>query len=83
VTRHGQFWRLSVADDGPGIPDDERMVLNRATETSLEHGSGLGLWLAKWLVDASGGGLTFAVDDGTVARVDILDEARSQSETDG
>lgn len=76
VTRHGQFWRLSVADDGPGIPDDERMVLNRAVETSLEHGSGLGLWLAKWVVDASGGALTFAVDDGTDARVELFDGDR-------
>jgi len=76
VTRHGQFWRLAVADDGPGLPDDERMVLNRAVETSLEHGSGLGLWLAEWVVDASGGALTFAVDDGTVARVDLFDGDR-------
>jgi signal transduction histidine kinase len=76
VTRHGQFWRLSVADDGPGIPDDERMVLNRAVETSLEHGSGLGLWLAKWVVDASGGALTFAVDDGTDARIELFDGDR-------
>jgi signal transduction histidine kinase len=77
VTRHGQFQRLAVDDDGPGIPNDERMVLNRATETSLEHGSGLGLWLTKWLVDASGGALTFAVDDGTIARIDLFDGDRA------
>jgi signal transduction histidine kinase len=33
-----------VADDGPGIPDDERTVIAGETEiTQLKHGSGLGL----------------------------------------
>lgn len=80
VERVGQFLRLRVTDDGPGLPDDERMVLNRAVETSLDHGSGLGLWLARWLVDAAGGALTFAVDGGTTARVDLFDGDRIVSE---
>lgn len=80
VERVGQFLRLRVIDDGPGLPDNERMVLNRAVETSLEHGSGLGLWLTKWLVDASGGAVTFAVDDGTTARVDLFDGDRMDAE---
>lgn len=80
VERVGQFLRLRVTDDGPGLPDDERMVLNRAVETSLEHGSGVGLWLTKWLVDASGGAVTFAVDDGTTARVDLFDGDRMDAD---
>jgi signal transduction histidine kinase len=50
---------LSVADRGPGIPEQERNVLTKGRETSLEHGSGLGLWLVYWVVDRSGGTLRF------------------------
>jgi signal transduction histidine kinase len=50
---------LSVADDGPGIPEQERNVLTKGRETALEHGSGLGLWLVYWVVDKSGGTLHF------------------------
>ncbi|MEZ3114693.1 sensor histidine kinase [Halobaculum sp. MBLA0147] len=50
---------LSVADGGPGIPEQERNVLTKGRETSLEHGSGLGLWLVYWVVDRSGGDLRF------------------------
>lgn len=38
-------------------------------ETSLEHGSGLGFWFVYWVVTAVGGEFTFAVDEGTTARV--------------
>jgi signal transduction histidine kinase len=50
---------VSVADGGPGIPEQERNVLTKGRETSLEHGSGLGLWLVYWVVDRSGGRLRF------------------------
>jgi signal transduction histidine kinase len=50
---------VSVADGGPGIPEQERNVLSEGRETSLEHGSGLGLWLVYWVVDRSGGRLRF------------------------
>jgi len=39
---------LSVADDGPGIDPAEYEVLAHGTETPLEHGSGIGLWIVKW-----------------------------------
>ncbi|WP_265112004.1 sensor histidine kinase [Halosolutus halophilus] len=48
---------LRVSDDGPGIPGHERQVLETGRETALEHTSGLGLWLVKWLVRVSGGTL--------------------------
>ncbi len=50
---------ITVADNGPGIPEQERNVLSEGRETSLEHGSGLGLWLVYWVVDRSGGRLRF------------------------
>ncbi|MFC4541474.1 histidine kinase N-terminal 7TM domain-containing protein [Halosolutus amylolyticus] len=51
---------LRVSDDGPGIPDHEREVLETGQETALEHTSGLGLWLVTWLVRVSGGTLDIA-----------------------
>ncbi|MFB6084969.1 MAG: histidine kinase N-terminal 7TM domain-containing protein [Halorientalis sp.] len=50
---------IAVADDGPGIPQQEREVLIKGTETPLEHGSGLGLWLVNWGVTMLGGEIEF------------------------
>lgn len=51
---------LSVADDGPGIPDFERAIVDESAEiTQLEHGSGLGLWIVRWVCDSCGGHLQF------------------------
>jgi len=50
---------LSVADNGPGIPEAEQEILHSDHETQLQHGSSLGLWLVYWLVSAMGGDVTF------------------------
>jgi PAS domain S-box-containing protein len=42
--------RITIADEGPGIPEIERTVLQSGEETPLAHGRGLGLWLAYWIV---------------------------------
>ncbi|ARS89470.1 histidine kinase N-terminal 7TM domain-containing protein [Natrarchaeobaculum aegyptiacum] len=63
---------LTVADDGPGIPLDELEALRSRREAPLEHGSGAGLWLTDWVIEKSGGDLSFEVtDDGTVATVTL------------
>jgi len=74
VERTADAARLSVRDDGPGIPEIELSALRgRHEPTALNHGSGLGLWLVDWVVRRSRGELTFRLPDdcGTVARVDL------------
>jgi len=55
---------LRVADDGPGIPDHEQSIVTESDEiTQLNHGSGLGLWIVKWVCDSCGGRLHFEESD--------------------
>ncbi len=49
---------LTVSDNGSGIPEAERRVITAGVETPLEHISGLGLWLVKWIVEGMDGELT-------------------------
>ncbi|WP_049967537.1 sensor histidine kinase [Haloferax prahovense] len=41
---------IEISDDGPGLPSGERRVLTGATETALDHGSGIGLVLVYWIL---------------------------------
>jgi PAS domain S-box-containing protein len=61
VSREQELVRISVADNGPGIPEMERNVLagNRQIDP-LCHGSGLGLWFVHHVVRESGGSMQFA-----------------------
>ncbi|WP_281195226.1 sensor histidine kinase KdpD [Halorubrum sp. F4] len=58
--------RIEVLDDGDGFPDDETALINEdRTETQLQHSSGLGLWLAKWVIEHYDGSLSIGDrDDG-------------------
>jgi PAS domain S-box-containing protein len=46
---------IVVEDDGPGLPENERLVLEEGYETPLEHGSGVGLWTIQWCLRDLGG----------------------------
>lgn len=61
--------QVVVRDDGPGVPAQERRVIQGGTESQLEHGSGAGLWLVRWVVKESGGTLSFDHDDGAVVEL--------------
>ncbi|WP_435365591.1 PAS domain S-box protein [Haloarchaeobius sp. DYHT-AS-18] len=64
VELSGEVADVTVADDGPGIPEQElAVVLGEREITQLEHASGLGLWLVRHIVAASGGSVTFAESD--------------------
>ena len=67
-------YTLTVADDGPGIPDAELAVLDEATETPLQHGTGLGLWQLRWAVRTINGELSFDTTDGTTVSIRIPDQ---------
>jgi signal transduction histidine kinase len=54
---------LAVADNGPGIPKQEREVLLEGDEEPLKHGSGLGLWIVNWIVTRSGGYIEFDTNE--------------------
>jgi len=70
----GDDWvTVSVADDGPGIPEDELAAIREGGESQLVHASGLGLWLVSWTTTASGGRVNFEDDEprGSVVRLEL------------
>jgi two-component system sensor histidine kinase BaeS len=63
---------LTVQDDGPGIPpDDLQHIFERFYKSTDSGGMGLGLAIAKHLVEAHGGSITAenAPDRGTIFRI--------------
>ncbi|QAU14115.1 PAS domain-containing protein [Halorubrum sp. BOL3-1] len=50
--------RLTVADNGPGIPEHEAAVVRSGSESKLKHATSFGLWGASWAVQSLGGKLT-------------------------
>jgi len=86
IERNGTVTCLEVNDNGPGIPDDERAVLQAETETPLSHASSIGLWLVKWMCETQGGTVDFeTTDDGTTVRLRFTSaaEAGAESKPDG
>lgn len=63
---------LTVADDGPGIPETELATLREGSERPLQHGQGIGLWLVQWSVSTLGGTVSFdSGDAGTTVTVTL------------
>ncbi|WP_370515736.1 PAS domain S-box protein [Halapricum sp. CBA1109] len=62
---------ITIADDGPGIPEEELRPIEAQTETRLQHGRGLGLWQLRWCVDNLNGELTIETDTGTTVRITV------------
>lgn len=52
--------RVSIADDGPGIPELELQTIEAGVETPLQHSTGIGLWIVRWVVTVLGGKLEFS-----------------------
>ena len=62
--RDGDGTAVTVADTGPGIPQQELETLAGEAETDLQHGSGLGLWVVRWGTELLGADLTFETGKG-------------------
>lgn len=76
--REGDEAILRIEDDGPGIPDVERAVPEDGVEDALTHSRGIGLWVVRFIVTASGGSLTVPAtsDDGSIVsiRLPVVEE---------
>jgi signal transduction histidine kinase len=66
---------LVVADDGPGVPERERAIIEDGTESQLEHGHGIGLWFVNWAVTQLGGELQIRRPEskGTTVRIHLYE----------
>lgn len=72
VTANDTTATITITDNGSGIPDRERRAIEAGTEKPLEHGSGLGLWFAYWLISYVGGDIDIDADtDGTAVSVTV------------
>lgn len=78
LARRGAQIVLTVEDEGPGVPEEKRVRLgepffrvddSRSRETG---GAGLGLAIAKMLVQSSGGELTFGAAASGALRAEII-----------
>ncbi len=81
---------ITVADDGPGIEENELSIIEEGTETPLRHGSGFALALIAWGTDIAGGSVSFEANEstGTVVTIDAPtlsgpDPATAASADDG
>ncbi|MFC7324900.1 MEDS domain-containing protein [Halorubrum rutilum] len=65
--------RVRIEVQNPGsIPEHELRCLRETRETPLAHGSGLGLWLMRWIAESANGTVEFVdADDRTRVRFEL------------
>ncbi|MDY6775021.1 MAG: HAMP domain-containing sensor histidine kinase [Halobacteria archaeon] len=83
VEKHDNRAVVTVSDNGSGIPQDEIDVVTGEKEIDpVSHASGLGLWIANWVVERSDGSIEFDVtDEGTTVEVWLRKPTESSGST--
>ncbi len=62
--------QIEIRNEGE-IPNVEQDTLEKGEETALEHSSGLGLWLIKWIVENAHGSIEFPESNTDEIRLQI------------
>jgi signal transduction histidine kinase len=70
-TRTDRGVRFEIRDENDRIPEHEIETLRAGEETSLQHGQGIGLWIAYWCTRKLRGDIGFEYDDGNVLTVTL------------
>ena len=69
----GQFIRITVRDEGPGVPEEDLARITekyfRGSNAGSQVGYGLGMYLVKWYMEKQGGGMEYYNDDGFVVEL--------------
>lgn len=88
VERRGNRFRTSIQDRGPGVPEEFRPRIfqkfaqaDRRDDSTTRKGTGLGLTIAKSLVEKMGGNIGFETETGrgTCFYFDLLEDTRPRS----
>ncbi|MFD1586630.1 PAS domain S-box protein [Halorientalis brevis] len=74
---------ITVSDNGPGIPAQERATVRAGKETPLQHGSGLGLWLVSWITRQVGGKIDIETHDPRGTTVSVFVPESSSADASG
>lgn len=57
--------RVAIRDNGPGLSDEQRQMVFEPFYTTKEHGLGLGMTIAKQIIEAHGGEIFLGTGAGT------------------
>ncbi len=71
MTKSENMVNLVIADNGPGIPNEERAIIETGEETPLNHGTGVGLALINWILRSLGGEVQVSDNDPDGTRVTL------------
>jgi len=83
VDQEGNSQTLFIEDRSGGLDKEELRILRKGTEQKLAHGSGVGLWLVRWLVEYSAAQLiVHRTDAGTIVGIRFHEQDPQYTLTD-
>lgn len=62
---------IDITDNGPGIPRNEIEVIESGEVTQLQHSSGVGLWMAKWITGQSHGSMKIHTNESSGTTISV------------